>query len=150
MATLQELIAKRKAELGLSYRQLGRRAKLAGAATEPNFHHLASGPLQEFPKVRTIDSIAAALGVSPEEVADAALESLGLRSTRIDVPSLVHLHAVPTGEKWIAISTGNMSPDEIAETENAAAKMVTDVVKRRRSSRLADSDSDSTTDPPTE
>ncbi|WP_460407300.1 hypothetical protein, partial [Actinophytocola sediminis] len=82
MVTLAELILLRKEQLGLSFRQLGQRAQCNGHETQPNWNHLANRAIQEFPKIRTIHALAVALDVTPEEVAQAALESLGLHAKR--------------------------------------------------------------------
>lgn len=65
---------------GLTWRQLIDRAQEAGAPAPTGIFHLGNPnrQLQDFPRTKTIYGIAAALGVSPEQVATAALESLGL------------------------------------------------------------------------
>lgn len=112
MATLEELIRQRKEELGLSFRQMGQRAKAGGAEVEPNWSHLANRPLREFPKARTIHALAHSLDVTPEEVAHAALESLGLAAKHAD-------SVVQPGDRWIVISTEDLSPDDEAVIRTA-------------------------------
>lgn len=105
MATLEELIRRRKAELDLSFRQMGQRAKAAGHPVEPNWSHLTTRSLTEFPKVRTVLALAAALDLPADEVAQAALESIGLKAA--SVKSMVQ-----DGERWIVVSTEDLSPED--------------------------------------
>lgn len=124
--TLAELIRLRKEQLGLSFRQLGQRAKDAGAAVEPNWSHLANRELTEFPKTKTIHALAAALEVDVDEVVDAVLESIGLRTHR--VPPLA-----PRGDGWIVVFANDLS----AEDQEALRAKITgaspDAPPRRRS-----------------
>jgi hypothetical protein len=123
MATLGELIRQRKEALGLSFRQMGQRAKEAGAKVEPNWSHLANRPLREFPKARTIHALARALDVTPEEVAHAALESLGLAAKHTD-------SIVQPGDRWIVISTEDLSPEDEATIRERITE-VTDEIRTR-------------------
>lgn len=97
--TLGDLITRRKDELGLTFRQLGQRAKAAGATTEPNWNHLTNRPIREFPRIKTIRALAAALEVDEDEVTDAALESIGLSRGQPGT-------AIRPGERWIMVSAG--------------------------------------------
>jgi transcriptional regulator with XRE-family HTH domain len=109
--TLSELIKTIKEKRGLSYRQLGDLALQAGGvASAPNFHHLAERSLTEFPKRKTIFALAAALGVEPEEVAYAALESLGLHQVHKPTNPRSYRH---TGDEWIVISPKNLTTDQV-------------------------------------
>jgi transcriptional regulator with XRE-family HTH domain len=124
MATLGELIRQRKEALGLSFRQMGKRAKDAGAEVEPNWSHLANRPLREFPKARTIHALAHALDVTPEEVAHCALESLGLCAKHTD-------SIVRPGDRWIVISTDDLSPDDEAVIRKAINEAMTKLRTRK-------------------
>jgi hypothetical protein len=124
MTTLAELIRQRKAGLGLSFRQMGQRAVAAGAETEPNWSHLANRPLREFPKMRTIYALARALEVSPEEVAQAALESLGLSVKQTDSIG-------QPGERWIIVSAEGLNPGD----ETAIRKTISDEMERLRAQK---------------
>jgi mRNA degradation ribonuclease J1/J2 len=123
MATLEELIRRRKQELGLSFRQMGARAKAAGHSVEPNWSHLANRPLREFPKARTIHTLAHALDVTPEEVAHSALESLGLCAKHSD-------SIVQPGDRWIVISAENLSPEDEAVIRQKVAEMTAELRAR--------------------
>jgi mRNA degradation ribonuclease J1/J2 len=127
MATLEELIRQRKGELDLSFRQMGQRAKAAGAEVEPNWSHLANRPLHEFPKARTIRALAHALDVTAEEVAHSALESLGLCAKHSD-------SIVQPGDRWIVISTEDLSPEDEATIRERVAE-VTDEIRARNNIR---------------
>lgn len=118
MATLEELIRQRKEQLGLSFRKLGELAKEAGAPTEPNWSHLANKRIREFPKLRTIHALAKALEVTPEEVAQAALESLDLHAKPIGP-------IVQPGEHWLLVSLENLSPEDVADTRRRIAEIST-------------------------
>jgi hypothetical protein len=94
---LQEFIHARKTALGdPSYEELARRGVQAGhKLTSSNLNYLATKDFTRFPEPETIFGIAAALECDPDEVSDAAAESLGI--TRREVPTDRHTRA------WIAL-----------------------------------------------
>lgn len=75
--TLGQLIAAYRGDV--SYERLARRAEKHGYDISATMIHvLATKPLTNIPRVETIHAIAAALGIEPREVLDAAAESVGL------------------------------------------------------------------------
>lgn len=119
MATLEELIQQRKGQLGLTFRQLAQRAVDEGAKG-PNWSHLANKRITEFPKVRTIHALAKALEVTPEEVAQAALESLNLHVKTINP-------IIQPGERWLLVSLEHLSPADVADTRRRIAEIGAEV-----------------------
>lgn len=121
MATLEELIRRRKAELDLSFRELGQRAVEAGAKG-PNWAHLANKRITEFPKVRTINALATALEVTPAEIVLAAGESLGwppaeiMRAAAAALGVEVKCLEWPpeSGQQWLVVSAEDLSPEDEA------------------------------------
>jgi hypothetical protein len=103
---LQQLIRDRKAALGdPSYEELARRGTQAGyRLTKSNLYHLATTEWKNFPDTETIFAIAAALACDPDEVLNAAAESVGIK--RREVPTDRHTRA------WLAL-VEDRSPEEI-------------------------------------
>jgi hypothetical protein len=125
---LSELINTIKEREGLTWRQLQDRARQRGAPVPTGMFHMANRPLQDFPRTKTIYGISAALGVPPEEVAAAALESLHL--ARRDVVEIkaeeIHVRTsengaeMPEVDRWIVIVPDADTPDRVLESVASA------------------------------
>jgi hypothetical protein len=115
METLSELILRRKTQLGLSFRQLAGKAKDGGAEVKPNWNHLVNRELREFPRLRTLHTLATALEVTPEEVLAAAAVSLGYRVTTLDA-------AGHPGDRWMAVSHDVLTEDDERAVGKAIAR----------------------------
>ncbi|WP_221467124.1 hypothetical protein [Saccharopolyspora phatthalungensis] len=124
-----------KDEEGLTWRQLVDRAVSKGEAAPTSIFHLGNPdrPMQDFPRTKTILGLAAALGVAPGVVADAALESLNLR--RPDVVEVeakdVQVHSgdnegqshAHSSERWIMIVPDDSTPDDVLNACETAANL---------------------------
>lgn len=158
METLEELIRRRKDELGLSFRKLGELARQAGAPTEPNWSHLANKKIQEFPKVRTIHALAAALEVQPAEIVLAAAASLDMSPNEIvraaaacldaGSPMEIVLATATTlgvevrflesppgsGERWMVVSAEQLHPEDEATIQKGITDTAGEARERKTSS----------------
>jgi transcriptional regulator with XRE-family HTH domain len=120
---LQDLIARRKKELGLSYSQLVERTEAAGYPIRRTmWHHWASDRWSDIPATEVIHGIAAGLGVDPDEVLDAAAKSVGI------TPRELHLGR---GTRAILALMESRTPEEIEALE-AVVRSVTKAMDATR------------------
>lgn len=83
MTALQRLIREQREERGLSQPQVAERSKDASGKPRVNrqrVHQLETQPIQRSPSRRTMEGLAAGLGVPLSTVKDAISESLNLRT----------------------------------------------------------------------
>lgn len=107
---LQDLIALRKAELGLTYAQMVDRAAAAGwPLSRSMFHHLADREWPNIPTTDTIRGIAAAIEIDPDEVLAAAAESVGIQTRELELDrgtrSIMGLVEARTPEQLAALES---------------------------------------------
>lgn len=83
---LQELIARRKAELRRGFAQMEKVATAAGhPISRSMLHTFATRPLLNIPTTASLHAIAAALDVEPREVLEAAARSIGMTPTVVEL-----------------------------------------------------------------
>lgn len=96
-----------------SYTRLAKRANDAGYPISGQMiHHLVSKPVESIPRVNTIHALAAALGVAPRAVLDAAAESVGLAPTPHD--ELTNVTNRSQVQALLAV-VGHRPPDEVEQ-----------------------------------
>lgn len=106
---LQDLILTRKRELGMSYDALVEAAEGAGyhkMLSKTRLFQLATKEIRNVPPTQTLLALAAAIQVDPEEVVNAAAESVGieLRPTTLSRET----------RAWLALTSGR-SPEQVAK-----------------------------------
>lgn len=106
---LGELISYRRAELGLSYEELAKRARADGYdLTKTTLAAFANHALSESPKKRTMQAIAVAVGVSYPDVVMAVARSMAGESSQV-----VEVTNEQRVRSWLTLTDGR-SDDEVA------------------------------------
>lgn len=106
---LQELIAKRKKDLGLTYAQMVQKAEEAGyPISRSMFHHFADREWPNIPTTESLRGLAAALDVDVDEVLSAAAESTGI------TPRELHLDR---GTRALLALLEDRTPEQIQALE---------------------------------
>lgn len=113
---LAELITTRKRDLAISYSQMMRKAEEAGfPISRSMFHHFTGETIKNIPTTESLQAIAAAIAVDPDEVLAAAAESIGI-TTR-------DLH-LDRGARAVLAMLENRTPEQVAALE-AVVRTVT-------------------------
>lgn len=119
---LQELITKRKKDLGISYTQMVRKAEEAGfPVSRSMFHYYENKEWPTIPGTDAIKGLAVALDVDADEVLSAAGESVGIRPVEI---------RPDRGTRAIMGLLNDRTPEEIAALE-AVIRSVTDALDKQ-------------------
>jgi hypothetical protein len=107
---LQDLIRTRKAALGMTYDELVAQAEAAGhPIARSTLHFIALQEWKNIPSTDTILAVAAAIGVEPDEVLNAAAASVGIQTRFMEFDH---------GTRAVIGLLENRTPDQIRALED--------------------------------